>query len=56
MTPDMEIVAICQEMKWTYWDYMEQPNWFLDLVSQKLQIDSEKIRKEIDKTKLKNRK
>jgi len=49
MTPEMEIVAVCQEMGWTYYEYMEQPNWFLELVRMKLQMDSEKIKKEIQK-------
>ena len=51
----MKVVVICQEMKWTYWDYMGQPSWFLDLVYQKLQIDSEIVQKEINQAKFKTR-
>ena len=47
----MLIVSICQEMGWTYQEYMEQPKWFIDLVKDKLQIDGENIRKQINKTK-----
>lgn len=43
----MEIVSICQEMGWTYFEYIEQPSWFLELLKTKLQIDSERIEKEI---------
>ena len=41
----MQIVAICEEMGWTYEEYMAQPVWFIDLLKDKLQIDSENIRK-----------
>jgi len=47
----MQIVSICQEMGWTYQEYMEQPRWFIDLLRDKLQIDSENIRKQINKAK-----
>ncbi len=45
----MAIVAVCQEMGWTYFEYMAQPSWFLDIVLDKLIEDSEKIKKEIVK-------
>ena len=28
----MEVVSICQEIGWTYYEYMSQPNWFLELL------------------------
>lgn len=49
----MEAVAICQEMGWTYYEYMSQPSWFLDMLRNKLQMDSERIKKEAEKLKLK---
>ena len=42
------VVAICQEMGWTYYEYMSQPSWFLELVKMKLQMDSDRMRKEIN--------
>jgi len=51
MTPDMVVIAICQETGWTYDEYMEQPSWFLELLKEKLQTDSRKIQREIDKAK-----
>jgi len=51
MTKHMEIVAVCQEMGWTYYEYMSQPTWFLDLLREKLIIDSEKTKREIQKAK-----
>jgi len=49
----MEVVSICQEMGWTYEEYMSQPNWFLELVKEKLQMNGERIRKELRKVKRK---
>ena len=51
MTPEMVVIAICQEFGWTYYEYMEQPNWFLNLVQDKLVIDSKKVKKDIKKQK-----
>lgn len=49
----MEIVAICQEMGWDYYQYIEQPNWFLDMVRIKLRTDSERMKREMDKIRTK---
>jgi len=45
----MEMVAICQEMGWDYWTYMNQPQWFLDLLRDKLVLDSKELKKESKK-------
>ena len=45
----MQIVSICQETGWTYQEYMNQPKWFIDLLKDKLQIDSDNIKKQITK-------
>jgi len=42
----MEIVSVCQEMKWDYHIYMAQPSWFLELLKAKFQIDSQRMKKE----------
>ena len=47
----MHAVTICQEMGWTYSQYINQPKWFVDLLKDKLQIDSDNIKKQINKTK-----
>ena len=44
----MKIVEICHEMGWTYWEYLIQPSWFLDLLMEKLTIDSEKIKNQLN--------
>lgn len=45
------MLAVCQEMSWTYQIYMAQPVWFIDLLKDKMQMDSESIKKQINKTK-----
>ena len=49
----MQIVSICQVMGWGYQKYMEQPEWFIDLLQDKLQIDSKNIRDQINRAKRK---
>jgi hypothetical protein len=36
----MLIVTICQEFKWTYNEYMDQPLWFLTLIREKMMRDN----------------
>jgi len=43
------MVTICQEMNWTYYEYMSQPVWFLDMLCDKLSMDNERSRKESEK-------
>lgn len=50
MTPDMAMVAICQEFNWDYYTYLNQPTWFIDLIQDKLKLDSDKIKKESKKS------
>ena len=45
----MLIVSICQEMGWDYYTYMNQPNWFLELIINKIVIDNKKLNEEIKK-------
>lgn len=40
MNSTMMMVAICQEFGWTYAEYISQPNFFLELIKQKLTRDS----------------
>lgn len=44
----MLIVSICQEMKWDYFQYLNQPEWFLELIRCKMVIDAENA-KELSK-------
>lgn len=40
MDGDMQMIAIMQEFGWTYNEYVEQPQWVLDLVIGKITRDS----------------
>lgn len=42
MTEEMLIVSVCQEMKWDYEQYLRQPEWFLELIRLKLEMDNQK--------------
>jgi len=47
----MQLVILCEKMKWTYEEYLKQPDWFLDLLTLKMNLDSEYESKEIEKAK-----
>jgi hypothetical protein len=40
MDETMQIIAICQEFGWTYNEYMDQPQYFLTLVKEKMVRDN----------------
>lgn len=39
----MQMVAICQEYKWTYHDFVSQPTWFIELVKAKQARDNKEM-------------
>ena len=43
----MAIVSICQEMKWTYQDFIEQPDWFISLIMIKFDMDSIRMKESL---------
>ena len=38
-------VAVCQEMKWTYQDYLCQPLWLIQTLIDKLKRDNKQANK-----------
>lgn len=48
----MLIVYVCQEFKWDYTTYINQPQWFLDLIHKKMEIDGIKQKNEESKSKI----
>lgn len=40
MNSDMLMIAICQEIGWTYQEYMSQPMWVLELIKEKMIRDA----------------
>jgi hypothetical protein len=53
MDAHMQMVAICQEFGWTYDEYMNQPNFFLILVKEKLLRDNKERELELKKARRK---
>lgn len=47
----MQIVMICELMGWTYYQYMEQPAWFIKLIKMKISLDGDVMRKSFKKPK-----
>lgn len=45
----MLMVAICQEFGWTYQEYMNQPNFFLTLIREKMVRDNKERELELKK-------
>lgn len=43
----MVAVVICEMFGWTYDEYMDQPQPFLDLIKEKIRIDTQIREKEI---------
>jgi len=35
----MIMVEICEMMGWTYQEYWDQPNWFIEVIREKIRID-----------------
>lgn len=38
---EMLIAEICSSMKWTYQEYMEQPQFLIDAIQIKMQVEAE---------------
>jgi hypothetical protein len=49
MDEKMIIATMCQEMKWTYSEYLKQPEWLLRVLLEKIRIDNERNKKEWQK-------
>jgi len=47
----MQVVVICETFHWTYDEYYNQPDKFLDLIREKMKIDAQKSEKEIKSVK-----
>lgn len=46
----MMIVVICEKYHWDYYQYLNQPAWFLELVQIKMRLDNERVIRESNKT------
>ena len=50
----MLIVSICKEFGWTFYDYYNQPQYFLNLILEKMKIDEQKYKNELKNLNKKN--
>jgi len=41
MPEEILIIEICERYGWTYDQYLDQPQWFIDTIIQKSNMDSE---------------
>jgi len=41
----MIMIEICERFGWTYNEYVNQPTFFIDLIKEKMRIDSQKQNK-----------
>jgi hypothetical protein len=44
-------VVICERFSWTREQYLDQPQFFLDLIIQKIKVDAQKEENELKKIK-----
>ena len=51
MDAHMQMIVICQEFGWTYDEYINQPNFFLTLIKEKLIRDKKEQDLELKKMK-----
>lgn len=38
----MLVIEICQRMHWDYYTYISQPQWFIEMIIDKMKIDARK--------------
>jgi len=49
MDKDMQMVVICETYGWTYYEFLAQPAYFIELIREKMRIDSQKQERELKK-------
>ena len=45
------VVTICQEMGWDYYQYLNQPKGFIELLRSKMEMDSDNLKRQMRKIK-----
>ena len=43
---EIVIAEICEKFGWTLEQYLNQPNWFLDIIKEKMRVEGEYQRKQ----------
>lgn len=44
------IIIICQEMKWTFGEFLAQPTWFIDYLQIKMSADAKHSNKKLNES------
>jgi hypothetical protein len=39
---EMMMVIICEKFGWTYYEYLQQPQYFIELIIEKLKVDEQR--------------
>lgn len=47
----MQMVVICENFGWTFEEYNNQPDYFIELIKQKMRIDAQRSENELKKNK-----
>jgi hypothetical protein len=53
LSEEMFVVEVCKMFGWTYDEYLDQPTFFLELISEKYRIDAANQANEMRKAKRK---
>lgn len=40
--PELALVLLCRKMRWTYQEYVNQPDWFIDILRMVELVDAQK--------------
>lgn len=48
---DVVIVQVCKNMGWTYAEYLDQPQWFVELATDMIRIESKEQERRIKHSK-----
>lgn len=46
---DMQAVVICEAFGWTFQEYLDQPEFFVELIREKMKIDAQRAEKQSKK-------
>lgn len=47
----MQAVHVCEKYGWTYDEYQSQPQWFLDLIRERMKVDAQRSENEAKRKK-----
>ena len=54
VSEELNILLLCKQMKWTYTEYMEQPQWFVESMAGLLRTDIKEENRRVKKSQQKH--